>query len=73
MIEGYFFYSALVTVFEPGTFSMIKFYAVGYGIPAFIGNRNSNLQEFKFFSGSIWFCKERPYGIVFEVVQNNKP
>jgi len=42
VIEGYFFYTALVTVFEPGTFSMIKFYVVGYGIPALIGNRASH-------------------------------
>ena len=55
VIEGYFFYSALVTVFEPGTFSMIKFYAVGYGIPAFIGNRNSN-----FFPGQFGFVKKGP-------------
>jgi len=36
MIEGYFFYTALVTVFEPERFRIFIFYLLGYGIPALI-------------------------------------
>ena len=37
MIEGYFFYTALVTVFEPERFRMFIFYLLGYGVPAVVG------------------------------------
>ena len=34
MIEGYFFYRALVVVFNTRTLSSIVYYVIGYGLPA---------------------------------------